>query len=410
MHLHLNRGNAVSPLLRPPTTRVSPARIHSKRRAARQLAIAWKVLLFALLLLFPASALLAQEIGESVSRSGTVQEDIYLAGGNVAVAATVDGDVVAAGGTVTVGDDIKQDALLAGGSVTVHGKVRDDVRAAGGSLTLDADVGDDALLAGGNVTLTPASRVGGRAWLAGGELDIAGHIGKELKAAGGHIVIAGEVMGDATLAGEDIEIKPAAVIHGNLRYASPKPAVIDKAAKIEGTITHLPGARHEPGAAGAAAAGIGMLVSLIVTGVVLLWLLPRAAAAITQQIAQSPWKSLGLGLAVLTATPLMILLLFVSFIGIWLGLILLAAYLIALLTGFLAGALCAGETAFRRLRRQAEITRGWRVAVLVIALVVLGVLGLVPGLGGLVIFGTLLFGLGGLVRQTYRVLSAGQVP
>ncbi len=406
MHLHLNRGNAVSPLLRSPTARVSLARIHSKRRAGRPLAIVWKVLLFALLLLFPASALLAQEIGESVSRHGTVKEDIYLAGGNVDVAATVDGDVVAAGGTVTVGDEIKEDALLAGGSVTVHGKVHDDVRAAGGSLTLDADVGDDALLAGGNVTLTPASRVGGRAWLAGGELDIAGHIGKELKAAGGHIVIAGEVMGDATLAGDDIEIKPETVIHGNLRYMSPKPAVIDKAAKIDGTITHLPGARHEPSAAGATAAGIGMLVSVMVTGIVLLLLLPRVAAAVTQQIAQAPWKSLGLGLAVLTATPLVIVLLWVSLIGVWLGFILLAVYLIALLAGFLAGALCAGEAALTRLRRQVELTRGARVAALVIALIVVGVLGLVPGLGGLVIFGMLLFGLGGLALQVYRALIA----
>ena len=404
MHIHLNRGNAVSPPFRPPTARVSPAPVPTQSHTERLLWIVWKVLLFALLLLLPASALLAQEIGESVSRRGTVKEDIYLAGGNVNVAATVDGDVVAAGGHVTVGDDIKEDALLAGGSVTVQGKVHDDVRAAGGSVTLDAEVGDDALLAGGNVTLTPTSRVGGRAWLTGGELDIAGRIGKELKAAGGHIVIAGEVMGDAALAGENIEIRPEAVIHGNLRYMSPNAAIIDKAAKIEGTITHLPGPQHEPGIAGAARAGarLGFLVSLMVTGIVLLLLFPRVAAAVTNHIAQAPWKSLGLGLAVLTATPLVIILLFVSVIGVWLGFILLATYLIALLSGFLAGALCAGETGLKRLSAKAEITRGWRVGVLIITLVVVGALGFVPVLGGLVIFGMLLFGLGGLALQMYR--------
>ena len=404
MDIHLNRGHDVSTLFHPPVENVASSRALLRRRVGWLIRI-FRLLLPALLLLFPASALLAQDIGESVTRRGTVQEDIYLAGGNVNVAATAEADVVAAGGNVTVGDDIKGDALLAGGSVTLHGKVHDDVRAAGGTVTVDADVGDDAVVAGGNVTLAPTSRVGGRAWLAGGNLDIGGHIGKELKATGGRIAIVAEVMGDATLMGEDIEIQPGAVIHGNLRYFSPKPAVIDTAAKIDGTITHLPVPEHEYHRGTHAGARIGMLLSLMVTATVLLLLFPRFAAATTGGIAQAPWKSLGLGLAVLTATPLVILLLLVSFIGMWLGLILLALYLMALLCGFLSGALCTGEAALGRLRPQVEATRGWRVAALVITLAVVGILDVVPVLGGLVTFGMLLFGLGGLALQVYRAMT-----
>jgi len=401
MDIHLNRGHAVAPLFRPPAADIRSARALSRRRISWLLRF-FLLLALALLLLFPASALLAQDIGESVTRHGPVHEDLYLAGGNVNVDVTADGDVVAAGGNVTVGDDIKGDALLAGGSVTLHGKVHDDVRAAGGTVTVNADVGDDAVVAGGNVTLAPTSRVGGRAWLAGGNLDIGGHIGKELKATGGRIAIVAEVMGDATLMGEDIEIQPGAVIHGNLRYFSPKPAVIDAAAKIDGTVTQLPVPEREYDRGTQAGVRIGMLLSLMVTGAVLLLLFPRFAAATTGGIAQAPWKSLGLGLAVLTATPLVVLLLFISFLGTLLGLILLALYLIALLGGYLGGALCTAEAALRRLRPQADISRGWRVAALVITLAVVSILGLVPVLGSLVIFGMLLFGLGGLTLEVYR--------
>lgn len=406
MDIHLNRGRVFPPLFRSPGTAVPPARRQPLSRAGHLLRIAWRISLLTLLLLFPSSALLAQEFGESVTRSGTVTEDIYLAGSSVSLAVVAQGDVIAAGGNLTIGDEIKGDALLAGGSVTIRGKLRDDVRAAGGTMTLDAEVGDDALLAGGNVTLTPSARVGGRAWLAGGRVDIAGRIGKELKAAGGSIAIAAEIMGDVMLAGEDIEIKPGTVIHGDLRYMSPTAAAIDKTATIKGTITHLPSPRHERGAVGAAAAGIGILISLMVTGAVLLLLFPRFAAAVTDRIAQAPWKSLGLGLAVLTATPLVVILLFASLIGLWLAFILLAVYLIALLAGYLSGALSAGEFVLKRLRRQTELARGWRVAALVIMLVVVGVLGLVPGLGGLVMFALLLFGLGGLSWQVYRAIAA----
>lgn len=402
MDHYLDRNVVIFPASRV----VRPVPVHTRARdtGLRLLRIAVKILLTTLLLLLPASALLAQEAGESVTRRGTVNEDIYLAGSAVSVDAIVNGDVVAAGGTLTIGNEVTGDALLAGGSITIRGKMHDDVRAAGGSVTLDAEVGDDALLAGGSVMLTSTSRVGGRAWLAGGNVDIAGRVGKELKAAGGHIAIAGEVMGDTTLMGEEIEIRPEAVIHGNLRYLSPKPAVIDKTAKIDGTITHLPAREYERGH-GDAGARFGFLVTLMVTGIVLLLLFPRLAAAITGQITQAPWKSLGLGLAVLATTPLVIVLLFVTLIGIWLGLMLLALYLIALLCGFLAGALCTGETGFKLLRRQTEITRGWRVAALVATLIVVSIIGFVPVLGGLVMFGILLFGLGGLSWRIYRAVT-----
>jgi len=403
MLIHFMRG-VIAPAFLPASASGLPARHHARNPGLHLWQVVWKILLFTLLLLLPTTALEAQEAGESVTRRGTVNEDIYLAGRTVSVDAVVHGDVLAAGGILAIGNEVTGDAMLAGGTITIRGKMHDDVRAAGGSVTLDADVGDDALLAGGNVVLMATSRVGGRAWLAGGNLEIGGHIGKELKAAGGHIVITGEVTGDATLAGEDIEIRPEAVIHGNLRYASPKEAIIDKAAKIDGNITHLPSPRHERGSA-RAGAHLGFLVTLTVTGIVLLWLFPRAATAVTNQIALAPWKSLGLGLAVLTATPLVIILLFASLAGVWLGFLLLASYLIALLCGFLVGALCAGEAGLKRMRRHAEITHGWRVAALVITLIVVGVLGLVPGLGGLVIFGMLLLGLGGLALQIYRTYT-----
>ena len=407
MDIDLNRDRAFPPLARPPKAGAMSARHHPLNHTTHPQRVALSIFLLTLLLLFPASALLAQEFGESVTRGGTVHEDIYLAGGTVNLAVVAEGDVIAAGGSMTIGDEIKGDAMLAGGLVTIRGKVHDDVRAAGGSVTLDAEVGDDALIAGGNVNLTASTRINGRAWLAGGQVNIAGRIGKELKAAGGRIVIAGEVMGDVMLVSEDIEIRPEAVIHGNLRYMSPKETVIDNAAKIRGTITHLPYPEHERGAA-RGVAGIGFLLSVMVTGTVLLLLFPRVAEEITGKITKAPWKSLGLGLAVLTATPIVIILLLISFIGLWLGLILLAAYPVALLSGFMIGALCTGEIVLKRMRRQKNITRGLRVAALVITLAVVGILGLVPVLGCLVIFTMMLTGLGGLSWQIYRAFAGSR--
>jgi cytoskeletal protein CcmA (bactofilin family) len=353
-------------------------------------------------LLLGTSAVSAQQAGESIVTRGTQKEDLYLAGGSVTVAATVEGDVVTAGGYVSVGDDIRGDVIAAGGTVTLGGKVRDDVRVAGGTVTINGEIGDDAIAAGGTVTLAPSAVVNGRAWLAGGRLDVGGTIRRELKATGGRIALAAEVFGDATLAGETIEIGPGAVIHGNLNYLSPNEALIDKDARIDGSVTRLPFEPHAAPRLPRAGARLGVMASLMVTGAVLVLLFPSASSAAAGEIGRAPWKSLGLGLALLTATPLVIVLLLASVLGAWLGLILLAAYLVSLLLGFLAGALFVGEWGLRLARREAA-GKGWRIAALIGALLVVGLLGFVPVIGGLVTFALLLLGLGALALHGYRL-------
>jgi hypothetical protein len=91
-----------------------------------------------------------------------------------------------------------------------------------------------------------------------------------------------------------------------------------------------------------------------------------------------------------------------TLIGVWLGLMLLALYLVTLLLGYLTGALWLAETGLRRTRPQAPATTGWRVLALVVALAVIGLIGLVPVLGCLVTFAVLLLGLGALAMRAWQ--------
>jgi cytoskeletal protein CcmA (bactofilin family) len=358
------------------------------------------IALFSALLLFASEPLGAQDAGEFVVKRGAIKEDLYLAGGTVEVLATVEGDVLAAGGFVTVAEEVRGDAMVAGGNIILRGTVRDDARVAGGNITLSGDIGDDALAGGGNIVIAPSAIIGGRTWLAGGRMEIAGRMGRELSAVGGHIVLAGEVKGDATLIGESIEVRPTAVIHGSLRYMSADEAVIDPAARITGGVVRLPGKppRHGP----PPGLRIGFVFSLAATGVVLLLLFPKAAPAAAVNVGATPWKSLGLGLAVLAATPLLVAVLFATVIGAWLALMLLAIYLVALLLGYLNGVLWLAGWGLGMTRRGQPVTAGWRMLAFVVALVVLGLLGLVPVLGCVIAFVLLLAGLGALALHVWR--------
>jgi cytoskeletal protein CcmA (bactofilin family) len=350
-------------------------------------------------IVLPASFLFAQDVGERVVKRGTINDDIYLAGGEVELLATVQGDVTVAGGQVNLEGDINGDVIAAGGSVILRSAVADDARLAGGNVQVRGAVGDDVIAAGGRVLLGPDARVGGRAWLSGGEIRVDGDVGQELRAAGGRVNITGKVRGDVFVQADEIAIGSDAVIMGQLHTKGPREARIADGARIDGEVSHttveVPVA---PMVASLVGAGLVLLLSLIITGVVLYLIFPNFAARCTQSLRDAPWPCLGMGVAVFAATPVVILVLLVTAVGVWLALLLLAAYFILLLLGYLTGTLFVGEAGLRLIGKN-DPSKAWRATGLAVALLVLTVVGLIPLLGGLIAWLVLLAGMGALMRQ-----------
>jgi len=346
----------------------------------------------------------AQQVGPVLTQAEAVSEDVYMAGGTVQVLADVDGDVVIAGGNVTVVQRVGADVLAAGGNVTVTAKVGDDVRAAGGSVTVTGDIGGDAILAGGTVILGPGNTVAGRAWLSGGVVNVAGHVRGGLKVAAGRIVIGGAIDGDVDLFAQSIEILSTAVIKGDVTYTSPNKAKVQNGANLEGAMTHreleLPGKRAR---AGASFLGSFLLfLSLGVCAVVVYWLCGQTSAAIVQLTRNQLLKCFALGLLALLVTPLVVLMLMVSMLGIPLGLALLAVYLVVLLAGCLMALVAVGDAGFRRLGWDPAHNKPRRVLSILAAAGTVWILSVIPFVGSVVLLLVLLGGAGAIILEGYR--------
>jgi cytoskeletal protein CcmA (bactofilin family) len=349
-------------------------------------------------LLLVGSSVAAQQVGQTVTRRGAIQEDLYLAGGTVDVTADVQGDVVAAGGRILIRQRVTGDVIVAGGSVDVGAEVLDDVRAAGGSVTLRGRISGDAIATGGTVQLQPDATVGGRAWFGGGEVVVAGRIATHLKAAAERIVISGVVLGDAELTAKKIEILPTARITGTLIYRSPQEARIDPAAEIGG-VTRLPVEQLSP--IREVVSRVIFLAALAVLGAALILTFPAFALGAVRTLGGEPLKTVGLGVGALVGGPVVASLLMVTVVGLALGIAGLVVYGLALLAGFLTGALYVGDTVLGALRRAPRTVLG-AIGALLIGLLAISLAGLIPGVGGLACFALLLFGLGALVLQAYR--------
>lgn len=342
--------------------------------------------------------------GRDLARArGTIRQDLYVAGPLVDVQAEVIGDVVAAGSEVRIAEHVTGDVLVAGGEVTVAGRVEDDIRAAGGTVDVTADTGGDAIVAGGQVRLGAGTQVGGRAWLAGGEVSVDGAVGGDLRATGGTVRIAGHVAGDAHVAARQVELADTARIDGALRYRSPREAVIHPAAIVAGGVeaTRL---EEWDWVTGLLIPAIGAgLLGLFLVGLAIVLLVPGFAAAAAETAALEPWKSAGLGLAILVLAPVVVVALLATVLGIPLALTLLALYVVGLLTGLLTGVLWVGRVGARLLGRPPASRGGWTLALL-LALVLVALIGAVPFVGPPVVALVMILGLGALTLATVRML------
>ena len=347
--------------------------------------------------ILPLASHAISDAGEYVSRQGVVEDDYYAAGGEVTIAATVNGDVVVAGGKLVIGDAIEGDLLAAGGQVLIRGRVADDIRTAGGQIDIDARVGDDLIVSAGSVNVSADSSVGGNALLAGGEVVMAGNVGENLTIAAGQIRISGRVAGDVELNGSDIHIMQGARIEGDLHYNSPNMAIIDPDAIINGQVTQREIDWQEP------SGGFGFVLpfSLMATGIFLYLLFPGFIRGSIAIIRDEPARSLIMGLVLVIVIPVVAIILMTIIVGLWIGLGLLLMYFIALLSGYLLACFFVGDWAAQLLKQDVS-SKGRRILSFVLAVILIAVLGMVPLLGGLLVFGLLLLGLGAGVVQLQR--------
>lgn len=353
-----------------------------------------------LMFVYPFPGFSMPESGETVTRRGTVDDDYYAAGGTVDINARISGDVVVAGGELFIGHHIKGDAIVAGGSVHFRGDIQDDVRTAGGDIMIDANIGDDLIASGGRIYVSAGSTIGGEAWLAGGDVHVAGTVNKDLLIGAGSIRLSGTVHGDVRLEGGEIQILEGAIIDGDLHYRSPHEANIHSTARITGSVTYEQ-VEWDHSHRGA---GIFFVITMVVASIVLFKLFPGFTMSAVGRISADPLKSLGAGFLVLILIPVVAVLLISIVLGVWVGLSILAFYFMALLLGFLVSCFFVGDWGMRHFNKNVTTTSRRLISV-TIAIIVIGLLKLIPVIGGLLVFVLLLLGLGAVVLQLKDIYS-----
>ncbi len=252
-----------------------------------------------------------------------------------------DGDdrIVLVGSVLVDRDETADDVVVFDGDVTIRGEVTGDVIVFDGDITIRGSVAGDVVAFSGLATLGRRGRVAG---------DLAYRGDEPVQAQGSQV--GGEV--------KEIEFGDASIV-------------------------------------GAIALWVGFTLSLLLLGLVLLLLAPRAADAIARTARAKPLIAALVGLLAFFLIPVVAILACVTVIGLPLGIVLLLLVVPLYAISYCAAALVVG----RLILKQA------RILAFVAGLVILQLLTLIPIAGGIVGFLATVFGLGAVLLAIIRARS-----
>jgi hypothetical protein len=214
------------------------------------------------------------------------------------------------------------------------------------------------------------------------------------------VTVSGRVNGDVVVFNGPVELRRGATVTGDV--VSQQPPVVAQGATIGGQArrvsTNVNWNRF--GWVSRFAWWLGITISTLVIGLVLLGLAGRGADAVLAAGRTAVGPAIGWGLALVIGLPIVAVIALFTIVGIPLGVGLLAALGLIHAIGWCAGAWFLGRSIVRPPTAPIlAFLAGWAI---------LRVLALVPVLGGILWFVAVVFGLGALAVALWRARAGGR--
>ena len=263
---------------------------------------------------------------DKVTFEDTVNGDSAIAGNLVDIIGNIDGIGFIAGQTVNVNGNLEY-GFLAGQNVNINGQISKNIYAAGETITLskDANIGKDLFLAGNSINLN-------------------GNIQRNINIYASTVTIkkGTTINGNITIEASNIKVEDGASIKGTLKYNEDAKNDINDNSSI-GKITTYEKEKNE----GFNTSEIlSSILNMVVVFLSITIIIPKTldkTNEIYEKKNNNYIKNIGIGFLILICVPLISLILLASNIGVYLGLILVALYAIAIYLSFIISGYILGN-------------------------------------------------------------------
>jgi cytoskeletal protein CcmA (bactofilin family) len=301
--------------------------------------------------------------------------------------------------------------------VNINATVGNSVYAAGDRVSLNADVVQDVLVVGQAITIR--SNISGDLRGAGDAIEIDGMVAGDIQLAGQSIILNAPVHGSATFATDDLSFGPAARIDGDLilygkhgtRFDIPARVIDPERVIYRASNQMIDNEFIEPVGKNLGTLGLGifyeLLVAILVTSIIVI-IANNASHNAYNRAWSGVWSSLGYGFVGLALLSGGVIVTAVTFIGIPVSILLIAATIIVTIVGYWMGSYFIGARIWLAARGELPSS-----VVMIILTATLGALcaeliSAIPFIGWWLTIAITVFGVGALSPwRAQRVTGAG---
>jgi cytoskeletal protein CcmA (bactofilin family) len=355
--------------------------------------------LWAVLLLPNAAAATETRKGQSVSvgKDETIKGDIFLFSDRIRVDGKVQGDVFAFGKHVEIDGHVNGDVFSFSQLLDINGQVDGNVRAATNTLTIRGTIAKNVLTFDDTVNLESAGKIGGSLTIFVDTLNLDGTLGRDLLMFGKHPSISGRVGGEIKAKVDTLTINSGAEVDGPIHVEGNNPPEVSSQAKLASPVDYHK-SEHKPRYM-EAHYYIWQLIwtaALVLFGLVLFQLMPAFSRQAVEN-AERYGASFGLGVLVFFGVPIAACIACITVVGLFVGI---SALLVWYASLYYAQVIVGGLVGQWLMGRTREV---WPlIGRMVVGLVIVRLATTIPGIGGWVKFGVILWGLGAISLALYR--------
>ncbi|MDD9949135.1 MAG: zf-HC2 domain-containing protein [candidate division Zixibacteria bacterium] len=348
--------------------------------------------------------------GESVSVDiGEIIDDTLIASGRVVrIDGEVTGDLIVFAQSIEIAGSVHGDIFSFGRTIEVDGRAGGGFAGFGQVIRIGDAIGQSVYGFAQSLRSSPDATIEGDLFAFGENIYVGGSVGRNVTVFGNTLTISGEVERDVTFGGRLATVQSSAAIGGNLDVGLPDEASldIDSNATVAGeTIVEVP----EPGEDADEDGILSVwtiawtalwLVTAFLSGLLLLWALP-ALRRVPLDNLNGILTSAGFGFVLVTATPVLAVVLAVTLIGLPAGLVIAAVWALSLYVSKIVVAHFLGNALLRPKQQDVRSMLLPLLAGLVLVLIAVSL----PYVGWVINLLLVIIGLGAMGQALYR--SAG---
>ena len=334
---------------------------------------------------------------------GTVQGDLIVGCQILSITGDVLENFYGAGQIIRIDGDVYGDVLAFAQDISLKGACGSSVRGCAETVYINGEVAGDVLVGGREIIIGPQAVIEGSLYAGCQTLTIEGVIKGMVKAGAEEVEIGGEIRLSSEITTDKLTFREGGRIGDNLTITSREPLDDDFQSHVMGRVIYKKLAVDKDKCPFALIGGLWWLLASLVFAFIFIALFKNHYRENCELFYEKPWTTMLIGLLGLIVAPIAVIISIALVLTIPVGIVLGGVYLILLYIGWIAASILWG-TLIMRLFGASEPSL-FLSALIGVTVVVL--LSMVPFLGCLVSFATVVTGLGFIMMGIRSQLIEG---